>query len=388
MKIAYFDCFSGISGDMILGALIDTGLPVGELRKELKKLDLGGYRIEAKTVSRGGLRGKQFKVEAAKNKGREKERTLGQILGLIEKSRLPARVKGRSERVFKKLGMAEAKVHGQEQETIHFHEVGAIDSLVDVVGSLIGLEMLRVDKVYSSPLPLGRGWVNCRGGRLPVPAPATVELLKGIPTLPSGEEKELVTPTGAAIIAALAENFGNPPSMRIEAIGYGAGSRDLSTRPNLLRVLIGQSPGEYEQDEITVIETNIDDMNPQVYGYLQERLFEEGALDVFLTPVQMKKGRPGTLITVLAEFSRVDALTTIIFQETPSLGVRTHRAKRRKLSREVKEVKTKYGKVKVKIAKISEKIKSVSPEYEDCHKIARREGVPFQEVYEEAKRQL
>lgn len=388
MKIAYFDCFSGISGDMILGALIDTGLPVEELRKELKKLDLGGYRIEAKTVSRGELRGKQFKVEAAKNKGREKERTLGQILGLIEKSRLPARVKGRSERVFKKLGMAEAKVHGQEQETIHFHEVGAIDSLVDVVGSLIGLEMLRVDKVYSSPLPLGRGWVNCRGGRLPVPAPATVELLKGIPTLPSGEEKELVTPTGAAIITALAENFGNPPPMRIEAIGYGAGSRDLSTRPNLLRVLIGQSPGEYEQDEITVIETNIDDMNPQVYGYLQERLFEEGALDVFLTPAQMKKGRPGTLITVLAEFSRVDALTTIIFQETPSLGVRTHRAKRRKLSREVKEVKTKYGKVKVKIAKISEKIKSVSPEYEDCRKIALREGVPFQEVYEEAKRQL
>lgn len=370
---------------MILGALIDAGLPISDLRRELKRLELGGYQIDARTVRRRNLRGKQFKVKTTKNKGREKERSLSQILKLIEKSRLDGKVKEKTKEIFKRLGIAEAKAHGQKQETIHFHEVGAIDSIVDIVGSLIGLRMLGIDKVYSSPLSLGRGWVDCQGGRLPVPAPATVELLKGVPVLPSGEEKELVTPTGAATITVLADSFGDPPPMRIEAVGYGTGSRNLSTRPNLLRVLIGQSPGEYERDEITVIETNIDDMNPQVYDYLQERLFEEGALDVFLTSVQMKKGRPGTLVTVLAEPPRVDALTAIIFEETSSLGVRTYRTKRRKLSREVKEIKTKYGKVKVKIAKIGGKVKQVSPEYEDCRRISRRKGIAFQQVYEEAK---
>lgn len=385
MRIAYFDCFSGISGDMILGALIGAGLSVSDLRRSLKKLGLEGYQIGARTVRRQNLEGKQFKVEVIKSKGRDKERSLSRILALIEKSNLDAKVKERSREIFKRLGKAEAKVHGQKQETVHFHEVGAIDSIVDIVGSLIGLQMLRVDKVYSSPLSLGRGWVDCRGGRLPVPAPATAELLKGVPVLPSGEEKELVTPTGAAIITALAENFGNLPAMRMESVGYGAGARGLSARPNLLRVIIGQSADEYEQDEVAVIETNIDDMNPQVYSYLQERLFEGGALDVFLTSVQMKKGRPGTMVTVLAEPSRVDTLTAIIFQETPSLGVRTYQAKRRKLSREVKEIKTKYGNIKVKIAGTSGKIKQVYPEYEDCRKICRRKGIPFREVYEEAK---
>ncbi len=384
MRIAYFDCFSGISGDTILGALIDAGLPIGELRKELKKLELSGYQIDIKTVSRQNLKGKRFKVEVAKDKGKEEGRSLSQILKLIEKSSLNARIKEKSGEIFKKLGMAEAKVHGQKGGAVHFHEVGAIDSIVDVVGSLVGLKILGIDKVYSSPLSLGRGWVDCQHGRLPVPAPATIELLKGVPILPSGEEKELVTPTGAAIITALSESFSSPPPMRIESIGYGAGSRNLSGRPNLLRVLIGQSPGEYEEDEITVIETNIDDLNPQVYNYLQERLFEEGALDVFLTPVQMKKGRPGTLVTVLAEPSRVEILTTIIFEETSSLGIRTYRTQRRKLFREVKEVKTKYGKVKVKVSRTSEKIQHVSPEYEDCRKIAQRKNIPFREVYEEA----
>ncbi len=383
MRIAYFDCFSGISGDMILGALIDAGLSLEELKKELRKLKLRGYRIEVGTVSRQNLRGKRFQVKVSRDKA--KERSLSQILRLIEKSNLNVKVKEKSEKIFKRLGMAEAKVHDQKEEAVHFHEVGAIDSLVDVVGSLVGLEILGVERIYSSPLSLGRGWVDCQHGRLPVPAPATVELLKGVPILPSGEEEELVTPTGAAIITALAENFSHPPPMKIEVVGYGAGTRNLTTRPNLLRVLIGRAPDEYEGDEVTVIETNIDDMNPQVYNYLQERLFAVGALDVFLTSVQMKKGRPGTLITILAEPFRVETLTAIIFEETSSLGVRTYRTQRRKLSREVKEVKTKYGKVRVKVSKAGEKTKHLSPEYEDCRRIAQQKGIPFREVYEEAK---
>jgi uncharacterized protein (TIGR00299 family) protein len=314
------------------------------------------------------------------------ERSLNRILGLIEKSNLDEKVKERSKDIFKRLGMAEAKAHGRPLETIHFHEVGAVDSIVDIVGSLIGLQMLRIGKVYSSPLSLGRGWVDCQGGRLPVPVPATVELLKKIPVLPSGEENELVTPTGAAIITTLAGSFGPPPPMKMEAIGYGAGARNLESRPNLLRVIIGESLDGYEQDEITVIETNIDDLNPQVYGYLQERLLEAGALDVFLTSVQMKKGRPGTLVTVLAPSSSVEALSAIIFAETSSLGVRTYQVRRHKLSRELKEIKTKYGKIRVKIAGIKGKVQQVSPEYEDCRKIAQRKGIAFREVYEEAKK--
>ncbi|NOX96755.1 MAG: nickel pincer cofactor biosynthesis protein LarC [Nitrospirae bacterium] len=386
MKIAYFDCFSGISGDMILGALIDAGLSVEALRKELKKLKLEDYRIKVKTVKRRNLRGKQFLVETTGSKKKEKERSLSQILRLIEKSRLDRKVKEKSKKTFNKLGAAEAKAHDQKQETVHFHEVGAVDSIVDIVGAFTGLQVLGIDKVYSSPLSLGRGWVDCQGGQLPVPVPATIELLKDVPVLPSEEKVELVTPTGAAVITVLAESFGDVPPMKIEAVGYGVGSRNLSTRPNLLRVIIGQSPGEGEQDEIVVIETNIDDMNPQVYNYLQERLFEEAALDVFLTPVQMKKGRPGTLVTVLAEPPRVEALIAIIFAETSSLGVRTYRTKRRKLSRVVKEVKTKYGKVKVKIAGTDEKVRHLSPEYEDCRKIAQQKGIPFREVYKEAQK--
>lgn len=386
MRIAYFDCFSGISGDMILGALIDAGLSLEELKKELAKLQLKGFQIEVREVNRQHLRGKKFQVKVSSDKA--KKYSLNQILRLIEKSSLNVKVKEKSEKIFKRLGMAEAKVHGQKEEAVHFHEVGAIDSLVDIVGSLIGLKILGIDKIYSSPLSLGRGWVNCQHGRLPVPAPATVELLQGVPILSSGEEEELVTPTGAAIITTLAKSFSHPPPMKIETVGYGAGDRNLTARPNLLRVLIGQAPSIYERDEVDVMETNIDDMNPQIYNYLQEKLFKIGALDVFLTSVQMKKGRPGTLITVLAEPSRVEALTTIIFEETSSLGVRTYRTQRRKLSRELKEVKTKHGKVKVKVSKTGKKIKHLSPEYEDCRRIAQQKGIPFREVYEEAKGQL
>ena len=386
MRIAYFDCFSGISGDMILGALIDAGLHLGKLREELKKLKLAGYRIEAGTVRRQNLRGKRFRVKVAGDE--VKERSLNQILRLIEKSSLDREIKEKSQRIFKRLGKVEAKAHGRKQETIHFHEVGAVDSIIDIVGSLVGLKILGVDEVYSSPLSLGRGWVDCRGGRLPVPVPAVIELLKGVPVLSSGEEKELVTPTGAVIVTTLARSFGDPPPMKIASIGYGAGARNLAARPNLLRVLIGKGADGYKQDEVTVMETNIDDMNPQVYGYLQERLFEAGALDVFLTSVQMKKGRPGTLLTVLTVPSLVDDLTAIIFQETSSLGVRNYGAKRRKVSRRIKEVKTKYGKVKVKISGVGKEMRQMSPEYEDCRKIARQKGIAFREVYEEVKRQL
>ncbi|MCD5390583.1 nickel pincer cofactor biosynthesis protein LarC [candidate division NPL-UPA2 bacterium] len=384
MRIAYFDCFSGISGDMILGALIDAGLKIKVLQEELKKLGLRGYQIKAGKVKRQNLAGRQFSVEVAK--AEIKERNLSEILSLLQKSRLARDIKERSQDTFKRLGEAEDRVHRMKGGESHFHEVGAIDSIIDVVGAVIGLKILRVEKVYSSPLSLGRGWVEVEGGRLPVPVPATLELVKNIPVSFSDENHELVTPTGAAIITTVAENFGEVPPLKIQSIGYGAGRRRLSSRPNLLRVLIGQSIIDYERDEVVVIESNVDDMNPQIYDYLQERLFEAGALDVFLTSAWMKKSRPGILFTILAEKAKVEDLVNIIFTETPSLGLRTYPVRRYKLPRRIKEVRTKYGKIKVKIAKIGEIIKQVSPEYEDCKKIAKKKGISFQTVYEEAKK--
>ncbi|MCK4437237.1 nickel pincer cofactor biosynthesis protein LarC [bacterium] len=392
MRIAYFDCFSGISGDMISGALIDAGLKVKVLEEELKKLDLRGYQIKTGKVKKHNLAGRQFRVEVTK--GRVGERNLSEILSLIQRSRLDEDIKERSQAIFRRLGKAEDRVHRMKRGETHFHEVGAIDSIIDVVGAVIGLKILRVEKIHSSPLSLGSGWVEVEGGRLPVPAPATLELVKGIPVSFSDVEGELVTPTGAAIITTLTENFGQVPPLKIESIGYGAGRRNLSGRPNLLRVLIGQSRpvfqkrpgGSYERDEVVVIESNIDDMNPQVYDYLQERLFEGEALDVFLTQVWMKKSRPGILLTVLSEKAQAEDLIKIIFSETPSLGLRTYSVSRYKLPRVVKEVKTKYGKIKVKIAKTGNRIKQISPEYEDCKRIAREKGIPFQMVYEESRK--
>jgi len=381
MRAAYFDCFSGISGDMVLGALVDLGWPVEELKRELDKLDLFGYRIEAKKVAKRGILSTQIKIRATEEK---KERTLEDILSILDKSKLEEMVKGRSRAIFTKLASVEAKIHGKSPQKIHFHELGGLDTIIDVVGAVAGMNYLGVEKAYSSPLPLGKGFVKCSHGILPLPAPATLELLKEVPVYGSDIEAELVTPTGAAIISNLAENFGEMPPMKIEHIGYGAGQRDL-TIPNLLRVSIGVIRKAYEEDVVSLIQTNIDDMNPEFYEHIVDRLFHEGALDVFLTPIQMKRTRPATMLSVVAGQEKMEKMLEIIFDETTTLGIRISKIKRRKLNRENRKVSTKYGKIKVKIGKHDGVVKNISPSYEECRKIATHLKIPLKKVYQEAK---
>ncbi len=381
MRAAYFDCFSGISGDMVLGALVDLGWPVEELKRELDKLDLFGYRIEAKKVAKRGILSTQIKIGAKEEK---KERTLEDILSILDKSKLEKKVKERSRAIFTKLASVEAKIHGKSPRKIHFHELGGLDTIIDVVGAVAGMNYLGVEKAYSSPLPLGKGFVKCSHGILPVPAPATLELLKEVPVYGSDIEAELVTPTGAAIISSLAENFGQMPPMKIEHIGYGAGQRDL-TIPNLLRVSIGVIRKAYEEDVVSLIQTNIDDMNPELYEHIVDRLFHEGALDVFLTPIQMKRTRPATMLSVIADEEKMEKMLEIIFDETTTLGIRISKIKRRKLNRENRKVSTKYGKIEVKIGKHDGVVKNISPSYEECRKLATHLKIPLKKVYQEAK---
>jgi len=381
MRIAYFDCFSGISGDMILGALLDLGWPVEELEKELAKLNLTGYKIKVKKVQKESITATQIKIET---KNDEKKRRLSHILSIIERSRLEKEIKEISKDIFTKLARAEAKIHGKSPQEIHFHELGGLDTIIDVVGTVAGVKHLGIEKIYVSSLPLGRGFVKCAHGTLPLPAPATLELLKKVPVYGGNIEAELVTPTGAAIITNLAKNFGEIPPMRIESIGYGAGQRDLSI-PNLLRISVGTMRNAYQEDIISLIETNIDDMNPEFYEHIINRLFKEGALDVFLTPIQMKKTRPATMLSVMASQEKIEKMIEIIFEETTTLGVRISRVKRRKLARESRSIETKYGKIEVKIARLNGVIKNITPSYEDCQKIALRLNIPLKKVYEEAK---
>ena len=381
MRAAYFDCFSGISGDMVLGALVDLGWPVEELKRELDKLDLFGYRIEAKKVAKRGILSTQIKIRATEEK---KERTLEDILSILDKSKLEKKIKERSRAIFTKLASVEAKIHGESPQKIHFHELGGLDTIIDVVGALAGMNYLGVEKVYSSSLPLGKGFVKCSHGILPLPAPATLELLKEVPVYGSDIEAELVTPTGAAIISNLAENFGQMPPMKIEHIGYGAGQRDL-TIPNLLRVSIGVIKKAYQEDVVSLIQTNIDDMNPELYEHIVDRLFHEGALDVFLTPIQMKRTRPATMLSVIADEEKMEKMLEIIFDETTTLGIRISKIKRRKLDRENRKVSTKYGKIEVKIGKHDGVVKNISPSYEECRKIATHLKIPLKKVYQEAK---
>jgi uncharacterized protein (TIGR00299 family) protein len=386
MRIAYFDCFSGISGNMVLGALIDAGLEVEWLGRELAKLKLTGYEIEASRVLKRYIAGTLLDVKTQKE---GVERHLGDILDIIERSDLSEEVKETSGAIFTKLAEAEAKVHGLDVEDIHFHEVGGLDAIVDIVGSVVGLRRLGIEEVYSSPLHLGTGFVECAHGMLPVPAPATLELVRGVPTYGRDVEAELVTPTGAAIITTLAKGFGRSPLMDVETIGYGAGHRDLPI-PNLLRVSIGKAVEPrgrgYEEDVVTLIEANIDDMNPEFYDYVMGRLFEKGALDVFLTPIQMKRNRPAIELSALVREADVSGVLDAFFEETTTLGVRLYEIRRKKLSRESIVVETQYGRVDVKVGKLGNVVKNVSPEYEDCRRTASQLGVSLKEVYEEAKR--
>jgi len=388
MRIAYFDCFSGISGDMTIGAFLDAGLKLKALTKELAKLKLTGYELGARRVKRGGITGTKFDVTLRKS-AHHTHRSLSEILRLIAKSGLSRRVKEDASAIFTVIGRAEAKVHGvRESQYVRFHEVGDADSIIDVVGAAVAREELGIDEIYVSRVALGRTFVRTSHGALPVPAPATFEILKGMPSSLTGVEAELTTPTGAGIVKALARSFGEPPAMRVERIGYGAGSRDLERLPNMLRVAIGQADRASNSARITVVETNIDDLAPNHFEYIFERLFKEGALDVFVTHIQMKKSRPAFKLTVLADAGILDKMQRVIFEETTAIGMRYYEADRFILDRKIVPVKTKYGKVNVKLSGPAGHIFTAAPEYEDCATLARSKKVPLKAVYDEAKRHV
>lgn len=371
--IGYFDCFSGVAGDMIIGAMLDAGLPFNHLKNELKKLHLHGYDLARKIEQRGVIGGINFQVNAKSHEHSHSH--FSEIVRLIKNSHLSKNVKDVSCAIFETLAKAEAHVHRTKVNDVHFHEVGAIDSIVDIVGSAIGLDYFKFNAVYSSPLPITRGWVKCQHGKIPVPVPATLEILKGVSIIPSPVKDEIVTPTGAAILKTVVKEFGANPIREIKKIGYGHGDKNFKEIPNSLRLIIG------EGEPLVVVEANIDDMNPQIYEYLIEELMKNGAIDVTITPALMKKKRPGNQIQVLCEGSPREKLIKIILKETTSIGVRYYPVSRSILNREIKIVKTKYGTVRVKIASLDGKILNVNPEYEDCKKIARAKRVPFKEVY-------
>jgi len=386
MKLAYFDCFSGISGDMTLGAVVDSGCPLERLREGLQGLQVPGWSISAEKVWKNGMAATFVRVTA---EDQTKHRCLSAILEILDKSSLTEPVKKNSSAIFRKLGEAEAAVHDVALDRIHFHEVGAVDAMVDIVGACIGFEALGIERFACSALNVGGGTAKMAHGVLPVPAPATAKLLQGKPTYSNGVQKELVTPTGAAIVSTLCDSFGPQPAMSVSAIGYGAGSANLEGQPNVVRIMIGEAAQEAVpgfEEEITVIEANLDDMNPQIYGYFLEKALAAGALDVYTTPVQMKKNRPGTLLTLLCKPADNNALMSLIFAETTTLGARTFTAQRRTLPRETVNVHTKYGDVHVKLARVNGSIRHVAPEYEDCRKLACERNVPLQQVINEALR--
>ncbi len=435
MKIAYIDCISGISGDMTLGALIHCGLPLDYLRGELAKLPIQGYELREERVVRGGITAVHLNVDTERHRdhgpGHDHEsdgcrhdshednhhhhdarhaherdekcgdtherhshenthqtshepherRNLSRILGIIGESTLAERIKSRASAIFTRLAEAEARVHGTTPEEVHFHEVGAVDAIVDVVGSCIGLEYFGVDAVVSTPVRLGTGVVKCAHGLMPVPVPAVVELTKGVPTVRTMVKGELTTPTGAAIVTTLASSWGRLEEFTVETFGYGAGTRVRAELANVLRISIGRTGCAYETDHSVLIETNIDDMNPEVFGYLSDRLFEAGAKDVYIIPIFMKKGRPGSLLSLITDEALVDAILDIVFRETTTLGVRISRVSRRKVKREAGTVRTEFGPVRVKVAYV-DGYRRFAPEYEDCARIAWERGVPLLSVYD------
>jgi len=386
MKLAYFDCFSGISGDMTLGALVDAGVSLDHLREQLRGLDVPGWEISSEKVWKNGMSSTCVKV---KTDDQSKHRSLNAILDILQKSKLSPKIREQVAAIFRKLGEAEATVHDVPIDKIHFHEVGAVDAIVDIVGACIGFEALGIEQFACSPLNVGGGTAKMAHGVLPVPAPATAKLLQGKPTYSNGVQKELVTPTGAAIVATLCTSFGPQPPMSVSAIGYGAGTADLEGQPNVVRIMIGEAAEKTVagfDEEISVIEANLDDMNPQIYGYFQEKALAAGALDVYTTPVQMKKNRPGMLLTLLCRPHDTPALMDLIFTETTTFGARTYRAQRRTLPRESVNVHTQFGDVRVKISRVNGHIRHAAPEFEDCKKRAEEKHVPLHQVMDEAKR--
>jgi pyridinium-3,5-bisthiocarboxylic acid mononucleotide nickel chelatase len=385
VRVAYFDCPSGAAGDMIMAALVDAGVALPALRAELEKLPLAGWTIEAREVRKGAFRATKIDV-GVDSRVHQHHRSLRDILDILERSSLPAGMKERAGRIFTRLADAEARVHGSDRESVRFHDVGAVDAIVDVVGGVVALDLARAAAVHVSALPIGGGLVGGPHGKIPVPGPGTAELLRGFPVVDTGVRAELVTPTGAAILTTLAASAGRMPPLTVEAVGYGAGTMDLPDTPNVLRCFLGETPGGVGADETIVqVETTIDDMSPQLYEPLIERLFAVGALDVFLQPVIMKRGRPGTVVTVLGAPDRVSDISRALFEETTTIGVRWSEWRRARLDREMVVLATAYGSLPFKVSRLGGQIVTITPEFADVARLAREKGLPVREVLDQAR---
>lgn len=379
MRIAYFDAFSGISGDMTIGAFIDAGLNLEEFKDELQKLNLKNYEIGVSKITRHGISATKFDVVVKEPE--YKHRHLSDIFEIIDKSSLSEFVKQTSKKIFTTLAQAEAKIHNTTIDEVHFHEVGAIDSIIDIVGTAICVEKLGIEKIFVSKVPLGSGgFVQTQHGKMPIPSPATVEMLKNVPVVLTDVQFELTTPTGAAIIATLAEFGLEKETIKINSVGYGAGEFEIPNQPNLLRVIIGEAPLKYDEEKLLLVETNIDDMNPEIYPYVIEKLLSSGANDAYLVPLIMKKGRPGILLSALVSESRLDHVLRVIFTQTTTLGVRIIEIRRKKLPRAQKEIDTPFGKVKFKLVLVDGAERLV-PEFEECKRIAEEKNLPLVQVY-------
>lgn len=385
MTLAYFDCFSGASGDTILGTLVDAGASVESLRKGLAGLPLSGYTLSAEKVLKQGFSATQVRVELDVT-GTQPRRCLRDVLSVLESGALPHEVRKNAVAIFTRLAEAEAGVHGTTVDNVHFHEVGAVDAIVDVVGALLGLRELQVSRVVCSPISTGSGTVKCAHGVIPIPAPGTIALLEGVPVLATDEPGELTTPTGAAILTTLAESYGPLPGMTIRRCGCGAGRREGQYRPNLLRVFLGDPSDDSEIDEIVVLESNLDDVSSEAVGFCVDKLLDAGALDAYTVPITMKKSRPGVVLTVLARPGDAGRFQEIIFRETTTFGIRRFPVRREKLKRRHDAVETRFGPILVKVGTRGGVDYTASPEYEDCRQAADANGAPLKEVMQAASR--
>jgi len=383
MKIAHGDLIGGVSGDMFVAALLDLGLPLAKLKSELKKIPTLRFDLRTRKKTVHSVRATQLQVICA---GKEPPRAWNQIRALIERSKLNANIQKTGIDIFTRLAKAEARIHGVAVDKVHFHEVGATDSIVDIMAAAIGIHVLGIEVFHFSPLPLGRSVTRSHHGLLPVPSPATLELLKGLPVFGVDIEDETVTPTGAAIVRTLGKSFGNQPQMTIDNVGYGTGRKEFTNRPNLFRLAVGVSDSVGRQEEMLVMETNIDDMSPQFYDHVMEQLFSAGARDVFFTPVQMKKNRPATLLTVICEPSHREALAKIIFVETSTIGMRYYSVNRMILERETQKLKTRYGQITLKVVEQPDGTRRSMPEYDDLKRIAAAKKIPLKRLHDEIMR--
>jgi len=383
MRTLYFDCFAGASGDMILGALVGAGVDARELSHQLALLNVEGFQINFETVNKSGLSAQHARVQTAHE---HKHRHLSDIRKIIGDSTLSKNIKTRATDIFTRLAEAEARVHNEPVEHVHFHEVGALDAIVDVVGAAICFDLLQIERFVCSPIHVGSGTITMAHGLFPVPPPAVTELIKGVPFYSTELKGELLTPTGAAIITTVCEEYGPIPQMKTEQTGYGAGTRDYENFPNVLRVMIGQTDSVRMPDEkLLMLETNVDDVSPQIVGHVMDRAFELGARDCYFTPVQMKKNRPGVLLSILCDPKEKEGLLELLFTETTTLGVRSYEVYRRALEREMVRVQTPYGMIDVKVARLNGRVVNEMPEFDQCREAAQRAGVPLKEVEESTR---